>query len=236
MDSHLRSTNPILEACSPVFNLLRRIQEEPLPVNDRLVQQVLTALDQVKVRAQANHITSADITKIKFVMVVFCDEMILSPKRSGQSDGVGHSLQDTLLGIDNGSELFFHKLEKLLKTSKYNINLLELYYLCLELGFQGDKLDQLKQHRLRVQIGQEIARIRGRDEQSRLLHDQIDPDVITQLKKSFSFTSLLSISAVVITVIFILTEFFLREEVQQHHYYIKEQAQLLIDIVAEGVK
>lgn len=166
MDSYLRSINPILEACSPVFCLLQRIQEEPLPVNDRLFQQILTALDLMKERAQASHISSVDITKIKFVMVVFCDEMILTTKLSGNAKERRHSLQYTLLEIDNGSELFFDKLDKLLKTSKYNINLLELYYLCLELGFQGDKLDQA----------------------------------------------------------------------QQHHYYIKEQAQLLIDIVAEGVK
>jgi type VI secretion system protein ImpK len=240
METHSRRCNPIynpiLEVCSPILSLLLRIQEQEVPLDEKLYQEFVLALTLLEEQAHLHLLTTAEVTKIKFALIIFCDEVILHNRLSSHQQWPQYRLQYSLLGIDDGDALFFQHLDKLLKNSKHNINLLELYYLCLELGYQGNSMDNTQLLRLKVIINQEIIRVKGQP--NRVVGQYCRDDYLALMtsKKTMSPASIMIIGIFLFMISFGAVEFFLREKIQQQQYYVKEQVQLLIDIVAEGAK
>ncbi len=236
MDTNSRRCNPILEVCSPILSLILRIQEQEVPLDDKLYQEFVLALTLLEEQARIHLLTTAEVEKIKFALIIFCDEIILHNRLSSLQQWPQHHLQYCLLGIKDGDALFFQRLDKLLKNSKHNINFLELYYLCLELGYQGNSMDHTQLLRLKVIINQEIIRVRGQP--SRVLSQYCKEDYLALMtsKKVLSPVSFMMIAIILFMLSFGAVEFVLRDKIEQHNYYVKEQVQLLIDIVAEGVK
>ncbi len=90
--------------------------------------------------------------------------------------------------------------------------------------------------RLKVIINQEIIRVRGQP--SRVLSQYCTEDYLALMtsKKALSPVCFMMIAIILFMLSFGAVEFVLRDKIEQHNYYVKEQVQLLIDIVAEGVK
>jgi len=236
METHSRRCNPILEVCSPILSLILRIQEQEIALDEQLYQEFVLALTLLEEQARINLLTTAEVEKIKFALIIFCDEIILHNRLSSQQHWPQHRLQYSLLGIEDGDALFFQRLDKLLKNSKHNINLLELYYLCLELGYQGNNMDHTQLLRLKVIINQEIIRVKGQPSRVVGQYCKDDYQALLTSKKAMSPVSIMIIGIFLFMLSFGVVEFILREKIQQQQYYVKEQVQLLIDIVAEGVK
>jgi type VI secretion system protein ImpK len=91
------------------------------------------------------------------------DEIILSSSFGLRDEWERMPLQLRLFGEHLAGEHFFTRLEALRLDPHKNLELLEVYYTCLLLGFRGkyllegqEKLDYLKQ-----KLGQEIQQARG---------------------------------------------------------------------------
>lgn len=74
-----------------------------------------------------------------FAFVAFLDEVILTSDYKCRAEWAQRPLQEELFGVSTAGEVFFTRLEKLLAQpdSAELIDVLELYSLCLLLGFQG---------------------------------------------------------------------------------------------------
>ena len=80
-----------------------------------------------------------DVKVATFAVVVFLDESVLSSANPISEDWKRKPLQQELSTVDMGGEFFFHSLDKLLmrKDSPQTADLLEVYNLCLLLGYRG---------------------------------------------------------------------------------------------------
>jgi type VI secretion system protein ImpK len=101
----------------------------------------------------------------RFAAVAFLDESILNSRLPVFSDWSRKPLQEELFGVHVAGEIFFRNLEKLLKQndSAGLADVLEVYYLCLLLGFAGrysiSAGGELRS--IRDAVGEKIRRIRG---------------------------------------------------------------------------
>lgn len=116
-----------------------------------LRQKITSMLDDIEREAKRNQYTMDDIQKVKFALVAFLDETIIAADWSGKDEWIANPLQVQLFNRFDAGDEFYQKLEDLLDEIRLNSEVLEVYYLCLTLGFKG-KYAYLEQEKLRVII------------------------------------------------------------------------------------
>jgi type VI secretion system protein ImpK len=101
-----------------------------------------------------------EIVESKFVVVVFLDEAVLKSRNPALAGW--EQLQFELYQRSDGGEVFFQKLETLLKRGNTSdaADLLEIYDICLLLGFQGVK-DESAVNGLTAETINKILKIRA---------------------------------------------------------------------------
>lgn len=230
--------NAILMACTPVFNLLTNIQQDKQPITPDLYQDVVQAFDAVERLAQIHFITDAELVEINTCLAILIDDILQCKQALSSASTVAlwpiSHLQSTLFGYDNAEPVFFERLDILLKNAKNKLNLIELYSICLALGFNAKYPDQGSLSRLKIRIHQEIIRIRGKANRCLSLGCQQDQLVVIQKTTPWSLLTMIISAVVLFFMSFFIIEYLLRTEIQNHYYYVKEQVQLLINIVSEG--
>lgn len=144
-----------------------RLRANRQEVNDaevfrgQVMQAIRTAAQSAKTRAY----TDEDIRLGIFAIAAFLDESILNLRRPVFQEWVRKPLQEELFGRHVAGELFFENLQMLLgrRDSPELADLLEVYYLCVLLGYLG-KYSIASKGDLRAIMGQtedKIQRIRG---------------------------------------------------------------------------
>ena len=101
--------------------------------------QVLEAIKHADQRAKGRGYTDEDIQLAIFALVAFLDESILNLRKPIFKEWVRKPLQEELFGRHVAGETFFEHLERLLgrRDSPELADLIEVYYLCLLLGYLG---------------------------------------------------------------------------------------------------
>ncbi|HUA85480.1 MAG TPA: DotU family type IV/VI secretion system protein [Bryobacteraceae bacterium] len=100
-----------------------------------------------------------------FALIALLDEVVLSSHDPSRDAWAQRPLQEELFGLSTAGEVFFGRIEKLLRRpdSKELADMLEVFYLCILLGFEGQYATQPKTdlHLLADRVRQRIERIRG---------------------------------------------------------------------------
>jgi type VI secretion system protein ImpK len=122
-------------------------------------------LREAEQRARSRGYSAEDVKQAVFAVVAFLDESVLSSRNPTFADWPRLPLQAELFGHQLAGELFFQELQKVLNRPDTNevADLLEVYGLCLLLGFKGrfaaGGAGDLRQMQLALQ--EKIHRIRG---------------------------------------------------------------------------
>lgn len=127
--------------------------------------QVLQAIRVAGQNAKARAYTDEDIQLGVFAVAAFLDESILNLRKPVFQEWVRKPLQEELFGRHVAGETFFENLQQLLgrRDSQELADVLEVYYLCVLLGYLG-KYSIASKGDLRALMGQtedKIKRIRG---------------------------------------------------------------------------
>jgi len=90
-------------------------------------------------RARGRGYGADDVKQAIFAVVAFLDESVLSSRNPAFADWPRMPLQAEMFGNQLAGELFFQELQKVLNRAETNevADLLEVYELCLLLGFKG---------------------------------------------------------------------------------------------------
>jgi type VI secretion system protein ImpK len=105
-----------------------------------------------------------DIALALYAVVTFLDESVLNSSQPMFSDWPSRPLQEEIFGGHMGGEIFFQHLKQLLtrQDSEDLADLLEVFLLCLMLGFRGRYSGSDHEvHSLRSAIQEKLGRIRG---------------------------------------------------------------------------
>lgn len=119
---------------------------ERLRANRQVVQdaesfrfQIREALKGADNESRRRGYTAEDIQLAIFAVVAFLDESILNTRNPVFADWPRRPMQEELFGHHVAGEIFFQHLQKLLARDDWQdtADLLEVYYLCMLLGFTG---------------------------------------------------------------------------------------------------
>lgn len=128
---------PLYWCCADLLMLAVRLpQTSNLPSPPELRARVMTALDSMVGRGRAEGFADADLAEARYALVAFIDEQILKSNWPGRAEWMGRPLQLELYGEYAAGENFFNRMRVLLQQGGSS-PALEVYYLCLVLGFRG---------------------------------------------------------------------------------------------------
>ena len=77
------------------------------------------------------------IKEAKYALSSYIDEIVLTSNWPGRLEWMSKPLQLEFFGEHVGGEGFFRRLQNLRQQGEQYVDLLEVYYVCLQLGFEG---------------------------------------------------------------------------------------------------
>lgn len=134
----LSGSNPLIAAANPLLNLIYQIRT--LVHNSELARMREYLIQQVKdfeARARSQGILPDEVMAARYCLCTVLDETAAQTPWGGSGAWSKHSLLVAFHNETWGGEKFFQLLAKLSQSAAQHINLLELMYYCISLGFEG---------------------------------------------------------------------------------------------------
>lgn len=161
-------SNPLISSASSLLSLVSKLRnlafhDKVDELQTRLVRE-MTAFEN---NAMQKGATEKEIMAGRYFICSLIDETVMNTPWGNQSNWSQHSLLSRFYTESWGGENFFQILEKMKQQPSQHLNLLELAYLCLSMGFEGkyrvsndrDGLRIIEQ--LRYELYEIIKRTRG---------------------------------------------------------------------------
>jgi type VI secretion system protein ImpK len=130
VDSMYRGIAEALIAAEPLGSA------RSLPPPDRLREELLGVLSRMVSRCRQAGVPDAEIAEARYALVAFIDERLLKATWHGREQWMSNPLQLQLYGEYTAGENFFARMRALLQAGATS-RALQVYYLCLALGFVG---------------------------------------------------------------------------------------------------
>ncbi|MFL6662557.1 MAG: type VI secretion system protein TssL, long form [Rhizobacter sp.] len=130
--------NPVLGAAGPLLGLVSQLRTTPAhddPPGLRL--QLVEWVGQFEAIAAANGVPRPKVSAARYVLCSFIDEVISGTPWGAGCGWASHPLLQEYHEERWGGEKAFQLLERLGQDAAINTDLLELFYVCLQLGFEG---------------------------------------------------------------------------------------------------
>ncbi|ARP87832.1 DotU family type VI secretion system protein [Bordetella genomosp. 9] len=156
----ISGSNPLVAAANPLLDLIPQIRataSHPAPA--MLREHLLDEIRQFELRAQQAGIPNETILGARYCLCTALDEAAALTPWGGNGVWSAHSLLVTFHNETWGGEKFFQLLNRLSQNPSQHLDLLELLYYCLLLGFEGryrvidngrSQLETLRQRLLRI--------------------------------------------------------------------------------------
>jgi len=132
------SANPLVQAASPLLLLavqLRGTASQPNAMGLR--EQVVNQVRQFESRAQAAGLTPQMTTAARYALCAMLDEAVLNTPWAEHSGWAAKTLLTIFHSETYGGEKFFLILDRLTQDFAKHLDLIEMMYLCIALGFGG---------------------------------------------------------------------------------------------------
>lgn len=161
----LREPRTLVDLMYDGFYLLFLLKNRNPPQDaDRFTTRIKGFLDDLERRAKKAGIATEDIFAAKYAFCAAVDETLLSSPFTIRETWERQPLQLVFFGEQLAGERFFERLEDLRRQGAARLQSLEVFHLCLLLGFQGKYLmegpEKLKY--LTARLGDDIAHFKGK--------------------------------------------------------------------------
>jgi type VI secretion system protein ImpK len=130
--------NPLLGAANVLLALvpqLRATTSHPDPA--RLHRQLLARVKEFEAAAQTSGVPQQKVIAARYVLCTFIDEVAGATPWGASGAWAEHNLLQEFHDERDGSEKAFKLLERLGQDVAANVDVLELFYVCIALGFEG---------------------------------------------------------------------------------------------------
>lgn len=158
--------NPLIRAATPLLSTLAGLQgsgdaDGLRALKDQLVAE-LKHFEAVSLNDQIDH---SQVLAARYVLCTVADEAVLRNEWGDQSDWSSSSLLSIFHNETSGGEKFFRLLDHLGKDPVRHLDLIELMYVCLALGFTGkfgrDPRDRAELDATREGLFRQVRQLRG---------------------------------------------------------------------------
>jgi type VI secretion system protein ImpK len=131
------SATDLVAYAAPVFDLVLRLKALIVQPSNELRPQIAAMLKDFETRAQRHRFSDKIIQVAKFALAAFVDEAVLTNNFPLKEEWEKYPLQLQYFGEHLAGEKFFDKLEAMLKQIDVTKDAVEVYYVCMLLGFKG---------------------------------------------------------------------------------------------------
>lgn len=132
-------TNPtdLIALAGPIFDLILRLKSGIVAPSNDLRPKIHSRLADFERRAERYRYSSKIIQVAKFALASFVDETVLSNNFNLKNEWEKYPLQLEFFGEQLAGDKFFEKLAAMLKQIDVTADAVEIYYVCMLLGFKG---------------------------------------------------------------------------------------------------
>ncbi len=155
----------LTQACQPGFALvLGLITGSSFGELPQLRTRIGEMFAEMERRTRVAGVTSEDILSARFALTAFIDEAINRSDWRGKGDWMRSPLSLEYFNTNNAGVEFFDNLETLRQRPDAHPDLIEVYYTCLALGFEGKYAltDPRQLQNLIETTARELERVKGR--------------------------------------------------------------------------
>lgn len=132
------SENPLLFLSSSIFHQIDVLQNSyDIGSLDDVRNSLITKMDDFIKTAIEKGIDNVQVMLTRYMLCTFSDEMISSTYWGKDNNWANSSLLGHFYNETYGGERFFQVLDKILRSPAKYIDILEIMYVCLSLGFEG---------------------------------------------------------------------------------------------------
>ena|SRR5947208_2836687 len=135
--SERASKNDLVTFAGPIFDLVLRLKSGIVTPSNELRPKVASMLNDFEKRAERYRYNHKIIQVSKFALAAFVDETVLTNNFPLREQWEKSALQLELFGEQLAGNKFFEKLEAMLKQIDTTQDAVEIYYVCMLLGFKG---------------------------------------------------------------------------------------------------
>ena len=129
--------NDLVTFAGPLFDLILRLKAGIVAPSNDLRPQVAGMLNDFEKRAERYRFSSKIVQVSKFALASFVDETVLTNNFPMRNEWERNPLQLEYFGEQLAGNKFFEKLDSMLKQIEVTQDAVEIYYVCMLLGFKG---------------------------------------------------------------------------------------------------
>lgn len=132
------NANILLEAAGPLLLLLGRLRTSLMSANfANLMEQVADAIEEFGKTMRAESLPPETTEDALYIVCATCDDIVQNIPTEERAVWTQYSMLTRFFGERVGGVRFYEKLEQARQDPTTNYDLLELFYACLSMGFQG---------------------------------------------------------------------------------------------------
>lgn len=135
--SERTSRNDLIAFAGPTFDLILRLKAGIVQPSNDLRPKIAAMLQDFEKRAERYRFSPKIIQVSKFALASFVDETVLTNNFPLKDEWEKYPLQLEYFGEQLAGDKFFDKLEAMLKQIEITQDAVEVYYVCMLLGFKG---------------------------------------------------------------------------------------------------
>jgi type VI secretion system protein ImpK len=132
-----RSGGDLVSLAGPVFELVLMLRAGSLGPSTNPRPTVERLLQEMEQRGATLRYAERQVKAVKFALAAFVDETIMSTNLPLREEWEKFPLQLEYFGEQLAGVKFFERLDELLKQIDTEADVVEVYYVCLLLGFKG---------------------------------------------------------------------------------------------------
>ena len=132
-----RSGSDFVSLASPVLELVMKVQAGIVAPSNDLRPMVAGLLTEMEERAAKLRLSEKQTRSVKFALAAFMDETVLTNDFPLREEWEKFPLQLEYFGEHLAGVKFFERLDELLLNIETDADVVEVYYVCLLVGFKG---------------------------------------------------------------------------------------------------
>lgn len=152
-----RARNDLVGLASPVYDLIMRIQAGMLVPSKDMREKVYRNLREFERHAAQIGYSENQTRQAKFALAAFVDEAVLLADFPLKHEWEKYPLQLEFFGEHLAGVKFYDRLEELMKRPDHYADVIEVFYMCLLLGYKG---------RYAIDYGNELPQVVGNVQQA----------------------------------------------------------------------
>ncbi len=221
--SRTNNENNLVRFAGPIFDLILRLKAGIVQPSGDLYPKCAKLLEEFEKRAERYRFNHKLVRVSKFALASFIDETVLTNNFPLKEEWERNPLQLEYFGEQLAGNKFFEKLTAMLKQVKDTADAVEIYYVCMLLGFKGryavyeqDKFMSIMRETANalVKVGKIVPTELS---PNWLANDQPEPPPKKGMPMWAKISALggLGLAVIVYIVMFILSSKFLNDAIQQ---------------------